>query len=224
MLRRTLLGGAILLPGSAYMLSCQSPVPIKRKLFDGKSLEGWLSEGGKPQEWGVRDGLLNNGPNGKVNNIYTAKTYGDLELWVEFRIPEKSNSGVYLQGLYEVQIFDSFGKESISTQDAGSIYHRWIDGKAVGGSVARQNASRAPGEWQEFHIRFRAPKFDAAGRKTQNARFEFVRFNGVLVQENVECEGPTRAHMEIPEAAKNPLMIQGDHGPVEFRRIDAIEL
>ncbi len=195
-----------------------------RPLFDGKTLAGWKAEGAKAQQWQVEAGFLANGPAGKVNNIYTEETFGDLEVWVEFQIPQGSNSGIYLHGLYEVQIFDSFGKEKITTQDGGSIYHQWIQEKPVGGSVARVNASRAPGQWQEYHIRFRAPRFDAAGQKTQVARFEFVRYNGQLVQENADCAGPTRAHMQIPEAAKNPLMVQGDHGPVKFRGIWVREL
>ena len=81
------------------------------------------------------------------------------------------------------------------------------------------NASRKPGEWQSYHIWFRAPRFDASGKKTENAKFLRVLHNGVLVQQDVECEGPTRAHMNIPEAAMNPIMLQGDHGPVAFRNI-----
>jgi len=184
-----------------------------------KLLDGWKAEGGKPQQWTMGEAELFNGPEGKVNNIYSEKTFGDLELYVEFQIPKGSNSGVYLHGLYEVQIFDSFGKEKITTQDSGSIYHRWIDAKPVGGSVARVNAAKAPGEWQVFEIRFRAPRFDREPKKIANARFDWVRYNGQLVQENVECEGPTRAHMELAEAAKNPVMLQGDHGPVRFRKL-----
>jgi hypothetical protein len=190
-----------------------------KSLFDGQSLQGWLAEEPKPQQWIVENSQLVNGPAGKVNNIYTAELFGDIEVYAEFQIPAGSNSGIYLHGLYEVQIFDSFGKEKISTQDSGSIYHQWIGEKPVGGSVARVNASRAPGQWQEFHIRFRAPRFDAQGRKTQPARFAFVRYNGQLVQEEVDCPGPTRSHMKRPEAARNPIMLQGDHGPVRFRQL-----
>jgi hypothetical protein len=190
-----------------------------KPLFDGKTLGGWKSEAPKAQQWSIEKGWLSNGSDGKVNNIYSEKLFGDLELLLEFQIPKGSNSGVYLHGLYEVQIFDSFGREKITTQDSGSIYHQWIDQKPLGGSVARVNASRAPGEWQEFHILFRAPKFDRSGNKVAKARFEFVRYNGKLVQENVECDGPTRAHMQLAEAARNPLMLQGDHGPVRFRKL-----
>jgi hypothetical protein len=105
------------------------------------------------------------------------------------------------------------------TGDNGGIYHRWINNQPVGGSPPRVNASRAPGEWQSFHIWFRAPRFDGAGKKIENARFVRVLHNGKLVHENVEVDGPTRAHMAIPEAAANPVMLQGDHGPVAYRNL-----
>jgi len=107
----------------------------------------------------------------------------------------------------------------MKTSDGGAIYHRWIEEKGVGGSAPRINASRKPGDWQSYHIFFRAPRFDAAGKKTANARFVRVLHNGEIVQENVEVEGGTRAHMPIAEAAENPLMIQGDHGPVAIRGV-----
>ena len=81
------------------------------------------------------------------------------------------------------------------------------------------NASRRPGEWQSYQAWFRAPRFDAAGKKIEPARFLRVLLNGQLVQKDVDVEGPTRAHLTIPEAAQNPLMLQGDHGPVAFRNI-----
>jgi hypothetical protein len=107
----------------------------------------------------------------------------------------------------------------VETTDGGAIYHRWIDNKPVGGSAPKVNASRAPGQWQSYHVWFRAPRFDASGKKTQDARFEKVLYNGVLVQENFSVEGGTRSHMNLPEAATNPLMLQGDHGPVAYRNI-----
>ena len=160
-----------------------------------------------------------NGSTGANSNIFTKQKFGDMELYLEFLIPAKSNSGVYLQGLYEVQIFDSFGVEHPKYVDCGGIYQRWISNKGEGGTPPRVNASRRPGEWQSFHIWFRSPKFDAAGRKTFNATFIRVLLNGQLVQENTEAAGPTRSGLEIPEAATNPLMLQGDHGPVAYRNL-----
>src|SRR5260221_8457702 len=101
---------------------------------------------------------------------------------------------------------------------AGSIIAGSIT-KGVGGSAPSRNASRRPGEWQSYQIWFRAPRFDSSGKKTENARFIRVLHNGLSVQNNVEVDGGTRSHMEIAEAALNPLMLQGDHGPVAFRNI-----
>jgi len=207
-------------------------------LLNGKSLSGWQSYGKLKNEWlsckaiafdglagtgrlecvgGAGDRILN-GPQNKTANIFTEKKFGDAELYIEFMLAKGSNSGVYLQGLYEVQVFDSFGTTGpLAYSDGGGIYHRWINNQGVGGSAPRVNASRAPGQWQSYHIWFRAPRFDASGRKTENARFLRVVYNGAVVQENVDVEGPTRAAMDIPEAPENPLMLQGDHGPVAYR-------
>ncbi len=156
---------------------------------------------------------------GKTCNLITDERFGDIELYLEFMVAERSNSGVYLHGLYEVQILDSFGKAEVGTGDGGAIYHRWIDEKPVDGSPPKVNANRRPGRWQSFHIWFRAPRFDEAGKKTENARFVRVLHNGLLVQKDVDLRGPTRAHLPIPEASRNPIMLQGDHGPVAFRNI-----
>jgi hypothetical protein len=204
-----------------------------KALIQPGSMSGWLAEDNKPSEWTAAQavsaegkalrmsgsgGILVNGPKGRTANIYTADKFGDCELYVEFMVPQGSNSGVYLQGLYEIQVFDSFGVDKPKTSDCGAIYHRWIDEKPVGGSAPRTNASKPPGEWQSFHAWFVAPRF-SGGRKVSNARFTRVLHNGVVVQENVEVDGGTRAHMQIAEAPLNPLMLQGDHGPVAYRNL-----
>ena len=208
-------------------------------LLNGKDLTGWHSQDGRPSEWfttgsslpnwqenatGTRadqapGGTILNGVKGKAVNLVTDKKFGDLEIHLEFLIPKGSNSGVYLHGLYEVQIKDSYGVVKPTVHDCGAIYERWIGGKGVGGAAPLQNASRPPGQWQSLEITFRAPRFDAQGRKTDNARFLRVVHNGILVQQNVEVEGPTRAAMDIPESPMNPLLLQGDHGPVALRNI-----
>jgi hypothetical protein len=184
------------------------------------SLSGWQAQDpGKPNEWVIENGVLVNGKSGKTVNLVTTEKYGDVEAEIEFMVPRGSNSGVYFQGLYEIQILDSYGKTDLKFGDCGGIYARYIDGKTVGGAAPRVNASKPPGEWQTFQVWFRAPRFDANGKKIRNAIFEKVLHNGVLIHENVEVEGPTRASMSHPEAATGPLMLQGDHGPVAFRRI-----
>ena len=211
-----------------------------RPLLNGKDLSGWHHQDGKPMQWitarGIRwerllgptrlmaipepgDRILNS-LQGKTSNLVTDAKFGDVELYLEFMVSKGSNSGVYLHGLYEIQVFDSWGAtEPMKTSDCGAVYHRWIDNQGVGGSPPSRNASRAPGEWQSFQIWFRGPRFDSSGKKIENARFVRVLHNGLSVQKEVELEGPTRAHMPIPEAAENPLMLQGDHGPVAYRNI-----
>lgn len=157
-------------------------------------------------------------------NIATKFEHGDLEIRFEAMIPNGSNSGVYFQGRYEVQLFDSWGVESPSFSDLGGIYQRWDETRPEGrkgyeGVSPILNAGTAPGLWQRFHILFRAPRFDQTGQKISNAKFEFVYLNDQLIHENVEVSGPTRAHQETGEAARGPLYFQGDHGPVAFRNI-----
>jgi hypothetical protein len=165
-------------------------------------------------------GVMLNGPTGRTANLCTEARFGDIELYLEFVLAKGSNSGVYLQGLYEIQIFDSWGSaDAMKTSDGGAIYHRWIEERGVGGAPPLVNASRRPGEWQSYQAWFRAPRFDPSGKKIEPARFIRVLFNGQLVQKDVEIDGPTRAHLPIAEAAENPLMLQGDHGPVAFRNI-----
>jgi Domain of Unknown Function (DUF1080) len=210
-----------------------------RSLLNGRDTSGWHSRDGKPHTWytakdahteqsgtrtllkgtGGSGPVMLNGPDGRTTDFITDQKFGDIELYLEFMIPPKSNSGVYLESLYEVQILDSFGAKQLGVHDCGAIYERWIDGKGVGGSAPLVNASRAPGEWQSFHIWFRAPRFDSSGKKVQNARFLKVEMNGQVVQRDADAPGPTRAALEIPEAKENPLMLQGDHGPVAFRNL-----
>jgi hypothetical protein len=211
-------------------------------LLSGTDLSGWHGQGSGENQWFTTKGILwerllgptrlgaipgrvpggtiLNGPNGRTVNLVSDQKLGDVELWVEYMISKGSNSGVYLQGLYEVQVFDSWGStEPMTTSDGGAIYHRWINEQGVGGSPPSRNASRRPGEWQSFYIWFRAPRFGANGKKTENAKFIRVLHNGLSIQSNVEVDGPTRAAMDIPEAATNPIMLQGDHGPVAYRNI-----
>lgn len=152
--------------------------------------------------------------------LLSKEPHADIEAVIEFMIPEGSNSGVYFMGRYEIQIFDSFDKEDVIHSDCGGIYQRWGKHRDEGHAPA-VNASTAPGTWQRFEVLFRAPRFDADGKKVENARFIKVVHNGQLIHENVEVTGPTRSAMKENEAeeATGPLRIQGDHGPVAFRVI-----
>jgi hypothetical protein len=204
-------------------------------LFNGRDLTGWRKPTGEwhaagavpldPQDdrrFAIQtgEGILVNGARGRTVDLLTDHEHGDVEAHIEFVVPRGSNSGVYFMGRYEVQILDSWGVENPQHSDCGGIYERWRDGKGFEGHPPRVNASRPPGEWQSFHVIFRAPRFDASGRKTENARFVRVIHNGQVVHENVEVTGPTRAaRFEHDEKPVGPLMLQGDHGPVAFRNL-----
>ncbi len=156
------------------------------------------------------------------SHLVTNKEFGDIEVELAFMMDKGSNSGVYLQGRYEVQLFDSWLDPDPTFSDCGGIYQRWDESRPVKGyegMAPLSNASRAPGLWQHLRIRFQAPRFDANGNKTTNAHFEEVYLNGVLVQQQVEVTGPTRASIFDDEKALGPLVFQGDHGKVAFRNI-----
>ena len=207
-----------------------------KAVFNGKDLSGWkFKDQGGAGAWkvvadvkldpsdpkklvgtgegsGGSGGVLLRGPFDHGSDVYTEQAFGDCDLHLEFMVPKGSNSGVYLMGEYEVQVLDSFGKPDnrLGQGDVGAIY-----------SAAKpaKNASKAPGEWQTFDISFQAPRFDAGGKKTQNAKFLSVKLNGQEIQKDVEVKGPTGGHLKNEETPTGPLLLQGDHGIVAFRNI-----
>src|SRR5690606_20817336 len=119
----------------------------------------------------------------------------DFDLELEYLLAKGSNSGVYLQGRYEVQLFDSWGVSNPSFSDNGGIYERWDesiegDNKGYGGHAPKKNASRAPGKWQKLKLSFRAPRFDKEGNKVENATLHYVMLNGEKIHENLVLLGP----------------------------------
>ncbi|MBD0375051.1 MAG: DUF1080 domain-containing protein, partial [Flavisolibacter sp.] len=171
-------------------------------------------------------GVLVNLPDKKNpgKDLFTNLQHGDADLELDYMIAKGSNSGIYLQGRYEIQLLDSWGVINPKAGDNGGIYERWDESKPEGqkgyeGHAPRQNASRAPGLWQHLKIFFQAPRFNANGQKVENAKIIRVELNGVPIQENVELSGPTRGAVANDEAATGPLRFQGDHGPVAFRNI-----
>jgi hypothetical protein len=142
---------------------------------------------------------------------------GSIRLEVDLMVPKGSNSGIYVMGEYEVQVLDSFGKpdKDLGAADIGAIYSA---------AVPKLNAAKEPGEWQKFVIEFAAPKFDAAGAKTANAKFLKVELNGKVLHQNVEMKGPTPGGLTGKEHAEGPLMFQGNHGAVAFRDIKVTPL
>ncbi len=169
------------------------------------------------------EGIFMNGEKGRTVHLITKEPHGDLELKLEFMVPKGSNSGVYLQGRYEIQILDSWGRDKMVSGDCGGIYQRWDENrlgeKGYEGTPPPVNACKEPGEWQSLFIIFKAPRFNAAGEKTSNALFKKVVLNGITLHEDVEVSGPTRSSLDEEEDASGHLMLQGDHGPVAYRNI-----
>ena len=168
--------------------------------------------------------LVNNPTEAARGHLVTTADHGDAEIDLDFLLTPGSNSGVYLMGRYEVQLFDSWKVKAPTFADCGGIYQRWDAARGPGhegfeGTAPRANAARAPGLWQHLHIEFQAPRFDPSGKKTANAHFTKVVLNNFIVQENVDVSGPTRAALFTDEAPLGPLMIQGDHGPVAIRAL-----
>ena len=130
-------------------------------------------------------------------------------------LAKDSNSGIYVMGEYEIQVFDSFAKKETTSSDMGAIY---------GVVPPRVNASKPPGEWQRYVIEFRAPRFDENGKKTANGRFLKIVLNDRIIHENVELDGVCAGGITGQESPAGPIMFQGDHGPVAYRNIRITDL
>ncbi len=161
---------------------------------------------------------------GDASNLESCADYQDVDVRLEFMIPKGSNSGVKLLGRYEIQIRDTQGDKALTGDSCGGIYPRAEDlpdyHHIDQGVPPRMNAAKPAGEWQSLEIAFVAPRFDAGGRKTSNAKFVRVVLNGKLIHENVEVSAPTGAAWRlVPEVPRGPLLLQGDHGPVAFRNV-----
>ena len=192
-------------------------------LFDGKDLSQWASLDGAPPKWIVKDGVMEcvNGS----GYIRTLQNFGDCQLHLEWAAPaspqgesqNRGNSGVFLMGLYEVQILDCWQNTTYADGYAGAVYAQY---------PPLANVCRPPGQWQTYDIVFDRPHFDEKGVLLSPARLT-VFHNGVLVQNNVTLTGPTGWTRREPykaHADKLPLSLQ-DHGnPVRFRNIWIREL
>jgi hypothetical protein len=186
-------------------------------LFDGKDTSKWTKSNGKDEvKWTLRDGGVMEGVKDHGDIITKEKFDGSFKLHVEFRVPYepagsgqgRGNSGVYVQGRYEVQVLDSYGLKS-KNNDCGAIYE--VAAPAV-------NACKAPTVWQAYDIDFTAPKFEN-GKKTEPARMT-VHHNGVKIHDNVAIPvDNTRAGLGGDPSKPGPILLQ-DHGhPVQYRNI-----
>jgi 3-keto-disaccharide hydrolase len=192
-------------------------------LFSGKDISQWHSKDDKPTSWKVENGYLEVGAKG--GDLYTRQSFGDCQLHVEWATPsprkgedqEPGNSGVYLMGLYELQVLDSYQNKTYADGQAAAVYGQF---------PPLVNASRPPGQWQTYEIIFHGPRFTGEGKLLRPALMT-VLHNGVLVQDNVELTGPTD-HMRRPpyqaHQEKLPLMLQDHDQPVRFRNVWIREL
>jgi hypothetical protein len=200
-------------------------------LFNGKDLTGWKLVGGKnARQWIVGKASLDPAKPAKLSvqkpgtelispepgaNLVSEETFSDCVVELEFMIPADSNSGVKMMSIYEIQILDSADKVQVDKGDCGAVYKE---------SAPKVNACKKAGEWQQLLIDFRAPRFDATGKKISNAKFIKVLLNGQLIQENVEVAHGTNVSPNTPEHPTGPIFFQGDHGPVAFRNIKVTRL
>lgn len=183
-------------------------------LFDGRSLDQWTA--GR-QPWKVENGYLEVVPG--AGNLSTRQSFGDVQLHVEWAAPaairgtsqNRGNSGIFLQGRYEIQVLDSFENPTYADGQAGAIYGQW---------PPLANPVRRPGEWQSYDIVFEAPRFSGATLTT--AAHVTVFLNGVLLHHRKPLMGPT-VHRSLPRyeahPSEAPLVLQDHQQPVRYRNI-----
>jgi hypothetical protein len=189
-------------PGSAPDLSkVKYGTPIQ--LFNGKDLTGWrLINSNQTNGFKVENGVLvnnpvtTNGSHGNFGNLRTDRVFDDFKLTLEVNVPEGSNSGVYLRGMYEIQVIDSYGKE-LDMHNMGALYSR------ITPSVA---AEKKAGEWQTMEM-------------ILCDRHLTVVLNGKTIIDNKPVYGPTGGAMQADVLKSGPIYLQGDHGKVLYRNI-----
>jgi Domain of Unknown Function (DUF1080) len=163
-------------------------------LIGSNGLDGWKPIGRRDSQWSVAGGVLKNANRGA--NLVTDRKFDDFKLHVEFRVPKGENSGVYLRGRYELQIDDAAGLDP-SSHHLGGLY---------GFIAPSENVAKAAGEWQVMDV-------------TLVGRMLTLTLNGTNVICNREIPGITGGALDSTEGEPGPLLLQGDHGPVEFRNI-----
>ena len=181
-------------------------------LFDGKDLDGWLGRDGKAAAWPVGDGYFTVGP--RLGDVHTAKSFGDFRLHLEFQTPlmpeakgqARGNSGVYLGGIHELQILDSYGLK-LQDNDCGAIYKQ---------IVPAVNACKPPLQWQSYDVTFHKAKLDG-GKVAKRARVTVVQ-NDLTIIVDKEID-PTPGGTSMEPGTDGPILLQ-DHGnAVRFRNI-----
>lgn len=186
-------------------------------LFDGKDLAQWQTAKGEPAPWKLAAGAMS----GVREDIFTKRQFGDIQLHVEYAEPtpavgesqHRGNSGIYLMGLFEVQVLDNYQNPTYPDGQAGAVYAQ---------TPPMANACRPPGEWQAYDIAFTTPRLDAAGNVATPA-FVTVFHNGVLVQNHTAILGPTGpgrlTDYHSVHTAQGPLRLQFHGDVVKFRSV-----
>ena len=188
-------------------------------LFDGQDLSAWEAvEGGGEVPWTVEDGYFTVKP--ESGDIQTKENFGDFQLHIEWRSPQeivgegqgRGNSGIFLQGLYEVQVLDSYESETYVNGQAGSIYKQ---------TPPLVNATRTPDEWEVYDIIYTAPKFDEKNQAMVEPGYVTVLHNGIVVQHHTRLQGTTE-YIGPPQwkaHGDGPIKLQDHSNPVSYRNI-----
>jgi hypothetical protein len=253
------LGGLIGLPPDTGRAGEPATAAGWRSLFNGKDLTGWkFRNPGAKKVWVVCDdvrldpknparllpvgkggspnAVMLCGDDGRGSDIMTVDDFGDYELHLEFTVPKGSNSGVYNRGLFEIQVFDSYGASTLQFHDCGALYER---------AFPKENLAKPPGEWQSYDITLKGKRLtlrwngrlvyedmDIRYGKTDKDAFERLNQENAgkppELQVKLEAkggkyvgyfgEGGTRAGLPGPDRP-GPILLQGDHGPVAYRNI-----
>lgn len=165
------------------------------ELFDGKSLDGFgVQNADRPMNWSIEDGAMTNGE--RANNLVSKEKFKDFKVNAEYKLAAGSNSGLYLRGRYELQLLDDHGKPP--EEHGHMAIYAW--------TAPRVNASKPPGEWQTMEAVI------VGNRVT-------VTLNGQKVHDNAVLEAITGGALDANESEPGPIMIQGDHGKVWFRKL-----
>ena len=215
----------IVTPGD---LDCDEPVPAPSDaivLFDGKDLSAWKSSKEGEAKWIVSDGVFT--VKKGTGDIETKNQFNDFQLHIEWKVPAsitgksqaRGNSGIFLQGIYEVQVLDNYGNKTYANGQAGSIYKQ---------SAPLVNAMKKPGEWNVYDIIYTAPTFTSDG-SYRTYPFVSIIHNGVIIQNHTRINGTT-PYIGFPQVKKHgagPIKLQ-DHGDpseaISFRNIWIREL
>jgi hypothetical protein len=195
-------------------------------LLDGKDLSGWTTRNGKPAEWKVGDGYVEI-VSGK-GDIMTKEKFGpDFQLHVEFWLPKmpddvkgqaRANSGVYLQGRYEIQVLDSYMNDTYANGSVGALY-----GIIAPDKEAQHKAIKPPEQWNSYDITFRAPRVGDKGKVTEKGRLT-VKLNGVTIINDGKFDKWTGGELDQKLGEPGPILLQDHHnksgGPnVRYRNI-----